>query len=31
MGGHKPTLIITDQDPSIKVAIENIFDPSTEN
>ncbi|XP_039686674.1 protein FAR1-RELATED SEQUENCE 5-like [Medicago truncatula] len=29
MGGHKPTLIITDQDPSMKVAIEKIFDTST--
>ncbi|PNY00107.1 protein FAR1-related sequence 5-like [Trifolium pratense] len=28
MGGHKPTLIITDQDPSMKVAIEDIFKSS---
>jgi len=28
MGGNKPTLIITDQDPAMKVAIENIFTSS---
>jgi len=30
MGGHKSTLIITDQDPSVKVAID-FFYPSTKN
>ncbi|KAJ1380059.1 Zinc finger, PMZ-type [Sesbania bispinosa] len=25
MGGHKPVVIITDQDPAMKIAIENVF------
>ncbi|CAK8532881.1 unnamed protein product [Lathyrus sativus] len=29
MGGKMPTLLITDQDPAMKVAIENIFTTST--
>ncbi|CAK8565917.1 unnamed protein product [Lathyrus sativus] len=28
MGGKMPTLLITDQDPAMKVAIENIFTTS---
>lgn len=28
MGGHNPTLLITDQDPAMKVVIENVFTSS---
>ncbi|XP_058774181.1 protein FAR1-RELATED SEQUENCE 5-like [Vicia villosa] len=29
MGGHKPTMIITDQDPAMKIAIEKVFNGSS--
>jgi len=29
MGGAKPTYIVTDQDPAMKIAIEKVFDTST--